>query len=75
MLWLGQISKTSDKIILPSVSVNNQPMYQTIGGTYDCESYLNKLGIRFVSSQVCVEALPLGFGHDYAFWDHKKSCE
>ena len=72
MLWLGQISKTSDNIILSSVSINNQPVSQTIRGTDNCKFTLNNLEITLVSGQVCSKALPLGFGHDYASWDQKK---
>ena len=84
VVWLVQTSKTSNTLILPTVTVNNKTLPQKTVDTYNWKFTLNKLVILLLNGQVCSKEFPfttpmaiqaLEFGGDSALRDQEKSCK
>ena len=78
---LGQISKTTDTLIIPHIVTNNKLATHLTGVSDNCKLSLNEVRLCLVSDQVCDKNFPLimpmvvytpEFGENSALRDHKK---
>ena len=59
MVWLGKTNFSSDKLVIPAVSPNNQTMTPTIGGANNNKLVPYEVGFVLVSDNMCAKALSL----------------
>ena len=58
VVWIGQNLKPVDKIIIPDVVTDNQPITHPLGGANIQKLYINKVGLVLESDQVCAKLMP-----------------
>ena len=56
IICMDQTSKPVDKLIIPSISTNNQLITDTIGGTNNCKISVNGARIGLERDQACAKA-------------------
>ena len=74
VFWMGQTSKTSNKLSITSADTNNQPITHTKGVSNNRRFNLNQVGLVLINDKVCAKVFPqitpmvvhrLDFGNNY----------